>query len=654
MATTPLRLWIAAEANSLLSGPSSFVGANAPSFYAGNTTPLELHLISGAGISRTPFEVPFPAGATIKVAVGSVNAYPTAGQWRLSVDSTETTDLAYNASAAVIQSALNALSAVSSEGGVTVTDIGEGYSITWNTVGVKPEILPGSNTLTPSSYQAITIVQAGGVSTREVRMVELRQNPVALTSVFSPIGTPAISVSTVSAWNGTNKVVRYEIDPQPNSGNYTVTVNSKTAAISSNAGDSEILVAFGTAGATEVQAINRVGPLSFDLILSSDVAVTANASGLIASYGYKGEISFATTEVIEFLGGAEKKQSTLEITFTVDDVPRTLVQSSCTIYASVVSPGALEPVPMGTVLTEEVANTRFIRKDIVDAPSTATQDILWQNLGLTTDGSDTVAAMNSAEGASAGNEFLTSSAGNARYATIGSNPFNQSLNTTDSVEFNSITTTGYVFGTSLTGINIVANGAKVRVSDPIAGKVTEYAGTGITFQDATFQDSAFIPADYLSVTTAASTYATIASLSSYLTTATAASTYLTITTASSTYALLSSFDQSLKTTDGVQFGGGGFYVGDGVLSTTVGLGNGWTLGIQGAGLDTTLSWDGLTIAGTTGITFADGTIQNTRVVREDQSNASGYTNAGFYTHYPKEIKVIDHTGVAYWVPARLA
>jgi len=652
MATTPLRLWIAAEANSLLSGPSSFVGANAPSFYAGNTTPLELHLISGAGISRTPFEVPFPAGATIKVAVGSVNAYPTAGQWRLSVDSTETTDLAYNASAAVIQSALNALSAVSSEGGVTVSDIGEGYSITWNTVGVKPEILPGSNTLTPSSYQAITIVQAGGVSTREVRMVELRQNPVALTSVFSPIGTPVISVSTVSAWNGTNKVVRYEIDPQPNSGNYTVTVNSKTAAISSNAGDSEILVAFGTAGATEVQAINRVGPLSFDLILSSDVAVTANASGLIASYGYKGEISFATTEVIEFLGGAEKKQSTLEITFTVDDVPRTLVQSSCTIYASVVSPGALEPVPMGTVLTEEVANTRFIRKDIVDSPSTATQDILWQNLGVTTDGSDTVAAINGAESASAGNVFLTVSDGDTRYAAVGSNPFDQDLNTTDSVEFNSITTTGYVFGTSSTGIDIVANGAKVRVSDPIAGKLTEYAGTGITFQDATFQDSAFIPADYLSVTTAASTY-------------------LTITTAASTYALQSSFDQSLKTTDSPSFvsitapvssGGAspvilnsaGITYGDSTQQTTAFINDG-TANWSAASIDFIDIFSGtLNITSATGITFADTTVQNTRVVREQQANASGYTNAGFYTHYPDEIKVIDDTGTAYWVPARLA
>jgi hypothetical protein len=55
----------------------------------------------------------------------------------------------------------------------------------------------------------------------------------------------------------------------------------------------------------------------------------------------------------------------------------------------------------------------------------------------------------------------------------------------------------------------------------LTGKPTTLAGYGIT--------------DGLTATAAASTYATIASLSSYLTTASAASTYLTISSASSTY-----------------------------------------------------------------------------------------------------------------------
>ena len=52
---------------------------------------------------------------------------------------------------------------------------------------------------------------------------------------------------------------------------------------------------------------------------------------------------------------------------------------------------------------------------------------------------------------------------------------------------------------------------------------------------------------YLTTATAASTYATIASLSSYLTTASAASTYLTIATASSTYEPKSSFTANGRT-----------------------------------------------------------------------------------------------------------
>jgi hypothetical protein len=74
------------------------------------------------------------------------------------------------------------------------------------------------------------------------------------------------------------------------------------------------------------------------------------------------------------------------------------------------------------------------------------------------------------------------------------NPFNQTLNTSSDVEFNSILSTVGGFGTVSNGVSITANGARFRASDPAASKASEYAGTGITFSDASVQTTAFPPA----------------------------------------------------------------------------------------------------------------------------------------------------------------
>jgi hypothetical protein len=388
------------------------------------------------------------------------------------------------------------------------------------------------------------------------------------------------------------------------------------AAVQVNASASEVRTSIttaltGTADAGQVGTVTQIDIGQYDIVFTRDFTVSVDGTGLVASDALVGDISFATSELIAFLGSLESTTASLEISTTAGGLQTTLVQVNCTVSNGVVAAGALGPVPIGTLLTETVANSRFIRKDLVDAPSTAAQDILWQNLGVTTDGSDTVAAINNSVSPAAGNPFVTLS--------------------------------------------------ELPDLSP-----------------------------YLLVTTAASTYQTIAGMSSYLTTASAASTYETIThasstyqtisgmssylttaTAASTYALLSSFDQSLKTTDSPSFvsitapvssGGAspvnldssGITFNDATLQTTAFINDG-TATWSAASIDFIDIFSGtLNITAGTGITFADTTVQNTRVVREQQANASGYTNAGFYTHYPDEIKVIDDTGTAYWVPARLA
>jgi hypothetical protein len=576
-----------------------------------------------------PYEVDFPAGSTVKVSVGTVATSPTGGGWKLSVSSTETAELAFDATPAAVQTALNAIGAVASAGGVTVISLGGGYSITWNTVGTKPAILSGSDTLVPSSYESIFVLQAGNATTQEIIFVELRQSPLALADSFASIGVPVVSDSIVSAWNGTNKVVRIAISPVPKGGTYVIDVDGDSAAIDAFSSASAILSQLLTVGITAVSSVSQSDQLTVDLVLTEDLPVTVDGSGLIESPALVGTISLATSELIAFLGSEAFKEATIEVSVTAAGQTRTMVQVPCTVANGVLSSGAVAPVPAGTILTESVANARFIRRDASQSPSGTDLDVIWPNLGVSLDGSDVAAAISGAASPASGNVFAT-------MADVGVNPFDQDLNTTDNVSFADVISNGTLNSFVAANDYTTINGKTITVSDAATSLVID--PSAITFPDTTSQTTAFIPADYLSKagnlsglasTSTARTNLGLGTMavetaSNYLTTASASSTYLSISTASSTYAPLTDFDQGVKATDSVTFAG--------VLVT-----DGLTAGVDIDEL---------------GITFPDATTQESAPVHSAGTVVTGGGGSSITGgSYPDEITIVIG-GVTYAMPAR--
>jgi hypothetical protein len=401
MAINTYRLWMATDANRLLANQNAFIQATAPAFYQGNVAQLELHIVASAGVGTSPVEVPFPAGAAISVAVGDTNTYPTGGTWELMVDTTETQPMPYNATTTQVAAALNALSEVSTAGGVTVSKTGDGYTITWVTYGLKPTIGIGSDTLTPSSYESISLVQTGDANTRQIVFVELRQNPIALGVDWTALPSPSVTVSEVQAWNGTNRIWRVSIDPQPKAGTITIAYGSKTATLAYNASPSTIAAALSPA------QVFATGQYQWDIAIAQDSVLTASGS-LVGYYGFTGSINFATAECHQFLAGAERKATMLEVSISVDSKRYTLIQTVCNVFADVVSDGVLVPLPLGTAMSEQVANARFVRRDINQYPDGGTQNEIWRNIGLVNkDGTDVVAALSYSSSPSFANPFVT-------------------------------------------------------------------------------------------------------------------------------------------------------------------------------------------------------------------------------------------------------
>ena len=408
MAITTLKLWMAPESNRLLAGPSSFSPAQNPVFYEGNTARIELHILAGAGIGKIPYEVAFPAGASIQLAVGQVNAFPTSGSWKLMVEDNQTADMPFNATPVQVAAALNALASVQAAGGVTSALNGDGYTVTWNTLGTKPDIGIGADTLVPSSYESISLVQQGTATNRKVIYVELRQAPVALGVEWDPLPSPVISVSEVTAWNGTTQTWRFSIEPAPKAGSYDLTV-AGTLTKSYNLSYSATADNITNNLATDFpnSKAYKTGEAQFDIVFQEQVILTADGNGLIGYIGYIGNVNFSTAEIHQLIGGLASRQTTLEVAIESDGIPQTLIQVNCIVSSDVISNGVLQPLPLGTAMSEQVANARFVRRDVDQNPDSITQDMIWQNLGVDTLGSDVVGALNLADYPSAANPFAT-------------------------------------------------------------------------------------------------------------------------------------------------------------------------------------------------------------------------------------------------------
>ena len=116
------------------------------------------------------------------------------GQFVLAYGLETTTALNWNASAAEIQSALNALSGLAADGGVTVTGAaGEPWAVTFNTIGAKKLITSAAVTSgTPFIGHLTTEETNGGSSTYEVQ--NIKNDATGKDLIFSYNGSSTIAL----------------------------------------------------------------------------------------------------------------------------------------------------------------------------------------------------------------------------------------------------------------------------------------------------------------------------------------------------------------------------------------------------------------------------------------------------------------------------
>jgi hypothetical protein len=355
-----------------------------PTFTLGDTAGIEIYLVESTQVASYPRqELPFPATPGIKVAIGAIDESPLAGTWVMSYGGNSTSALPYNATAAQLQTALNALASITSAGGVTVSKIGDNYNIAFNLPGVRTELTTDSTALIPLSTATVATLQEGTSTKVAITLVHLQRTVAGLATTFTQTSESQISIVSLGAWDGSKATYRLSISPDPKGGSFTIGFDAltgddvSTSAIQVGASAQDVQNALNIKALVDKVTVTQVGAYAYDITVATQPGtsgLTANDAGLLSFNGYYGEISLNTAEAISLLDGAASVETTLEVEITSDSKTLTLLQIPCTLKNAVIDAGAVDPLVLDTYLSQTTADGRYLRQsnNLSDLGSTST------------------------------------------------------------------------------------------------------------------------------------------------------------------------------------------------------------------------------------------------------------------------------------------
>jgi len=343
-----------------------------PTVTLGDTARFEIYLVEDTGISSYPRqEVAFPGTPGIKIAVGPIDESPKAGTWKVSFGADTTAALAYNITAAALDTALNGLASITAAGGVTVSKIGDNYNIVFNQNGARGDILTDGAALIPLSNATVAKLQIGDSTRPQIALIHLQRTIAGLATSFTATPASAISVESLSAWDGSRATYRASISPDPKGGSFSLAFDAATgtdvssASIAVGASAIDVQNALNQGALLDKVSVSQIGAYAYDITVTAQPGtggLTANGAGLISFSGYVGELSLNTAEAISLLDGADFVATNLEVEITSDSKTLTVLQIPCTLKNAVIDAGSVQPLTLDPYLTQALADGRYARQ----------------------------------------------------------------------------------------------------------------------------------------------------------------------------------------------------------------------------------------------------------------------------------------------------
>lgn len=179
--------------SALIKSRTILVPGSTPEYTLGDSVVHNLYFVNADGTVDTTACNP---ANTIKLALGTPGGVPTTGTFTLTFGGQTTTALAYNATAAQVQTALRAISSIGA-GNCSVQGIFPIYEVQFTgTLGLAAQALITADptALWPASNIDIGTQQVGSGATNAIQTVALALQPVTLQTSWTPIVESTVNV----------------------------------------------------------------------------------------------------------------------------------------------------------------------------------------------------------------------------------------------------------------------------------------------------------------------------------------------------------------------------------------------------------------------------------------------------------------------------
>ena len=314
-------------------------------YFRGDKNRLEFYPVSPADGSATMFWLPeIISTSSLQLGIGDADQLAESGTFDLSYDSEASTGIAYDVSAATLESTLNANAGISGiPDTVAVTLLATGiYQVAFESVGARYLLAGDPGNLTPESNVFASRMQTGDATTKEVQLLQIVQRPYVYVSSWTSTSAAAVTLTEIRA-GATGVAALYEIDiaPLPYAGSFTIAGSSPLAYNGSQADWQSAAAGWNVIKTGDARlTVERTVTGTYTLT-TGDVDV----SGLSVFTGLTGTLGFnAGTLFKRFLSEPSGSfQTTLEAVYSDGTIRSVLLHIPVTLTKEILSGGSLAP-----------------------------------------------------------------------------------------------------------------------------------------------------------------------------------------------------------------------------------------------------------------------------------------------------------------------
>ena len=219
-------LFIDLTNNRLAASETNLAPASPPVFTKGDNGTFNLYFLQATGVINAPFTVVDRSTTSVKLGIGSRSLIPETGDYTLTFGGDTTSAIPAAATAGQIATALNALSAISSAGGVTVTGaLDDHFTIRFATAGTRGSFTADVSQVIPDTVAVIDERVVGSATAKEVAEIQLRLTPAVFQSTWTNLSTTvtATIATTVTGSGLQNEIQRLTFSQEPFEGTFRLT-----------------------------------------------------------------------------------------------------------------------------------------------------------------------------------------------------------------------------------------------------------------------------------------------------------------------------------------------------------------------------------------------------------------------------------------------